>query len=277
MTSTENEPAEDPAADGDGGESANRYRVPALERGLDVLETLSEVELGMSRAGLAETLGVSVSQIFRILDCLQRRKYISLDPRNNIFSLTSRLFEISHRHPPTRRLMALALPVMRATAIASRQSVHLSIFDDGQALVLVQCDTQEDSGYFVKPGTRRDVFLTASGRILLAFQTEEECRRRLAVALAKSPGLMTEDDYLRRLEIVRLQGFEEMPSLQILGVHNLSYPVFDASGHAIAAMTLPFLVRTDVASTIEDARGALKAAAAELSRALGNGNQAAGP
>lgn len=270
MASRENNQVEEATLEGDGdSDGSNRYRVPALERGLDVLETLSEVELGMSRAAVADALGVSVSQIFRILDCLQRRQYISLDPRNNLFSLTSRLFEMSHRHPPTRRLMALALPIMRAAAIASRQSIHLSVFDDGNTLVLAQCDTHEDSGYFVKPGTRRDVFLTASGRVLLAFQDEEERKRRLAAAFATSPNVMGEAEYLRRLEIIRFQGFEEMPSLQIAGVHNLSYPVFDTSGHAIAAMTLPFLVRTDVSSTIDDARAALSGAAAELSRALG--------
>ena len=204
-----------------------------------------------------------------MLDCLQRRKYIALDPRNNLFSLTSRLFELAHRHPPTRRLTALALPIMRAAAINSRQSIHLSVFDEGEALVLLQCDTQEDSGYFVKPGTRRDIFLTASGRVLLAFQNDDERMRRLAKALAKSPSLMTEAEFLQRLKIVRLQGFEEMASLQISGVHNLSFPVFDTSGHAIAAMTLPFLVRTDLPSTIDDARTLLRRAAAELSSALG--------
>lgn len=53
-----------------------RYRVPALERGVDVLEHLSHSEGGESRASLAEALGCSISQIFRVLDCLQRRSYI---------------------------------------------------------------------------------------------------------------------------------------------------------------------------------------------------------
>src|SRR4051812_37779573 len=151
MTNSDGNPLESVRDDAErDSESSPRYRVPALERGLDVLETLSEVEVGVSRSGLAEALGVSVSQIFRILDCLQRRQFISLDPRNNLFSLTSRLFELAHRHPPTRRLVALSLPIMRAAAIAARQSIHLSVFDDGNTLVLAQCDTQEDSGYFVK-------------------------------------------------------------------------------------------------------------------------------
>ena len=250
-------------------EPETRYRVPALERGLDILEQLSTSEAGISRAGLADALGCSVSQIFRMLDCLQRRRYVSLDPRNNLFSLTSKLFELSHQHPPTRRLVGLALPIMRAAAIKAHQSIHLSIFDDGQALVLAQVDALEDSGYFVKPGTRRDVYLTASGRVLLAFQTEEERQNMLTVARSKSVDLMPEPELLRRLQIVRLQGFEEMPSLQISGVHNFSFPVMDVEGRAIAAMTMPFLLRTDISSSMDDARSILRDAAAELSTHLG--------
>jgi len=252
------------------GDQETRYRVPALERGLDILEELSRSEIGISRAGLAEALGCSVSQIFRMLDCLQRRRYVSVDPRNNLFSMTSKLFELSHRHPPTRRMIGLALPIMRTAAMRAHQSVHLSIFDDGATLVLAQVDALEDSGYFVKPGTRRDVFLTASGRVLLAFQAPAEAQRMLAAARARSGELMPEPELQRRLEVIRLQGFEEMPSLQISGVHNLSFPIFDVEGRAVAAMTIAFLIRTDVTSSMDDARGILREAAAELSAHLGH-------
>jgi DNA-binding IclR family transcriptional regulator len=255
---------------------ALRYRVPALERGLDILERLSTSEAGISRAELAEATGCSVSQIFRMLDCLQRRNYISLNPRDNLFALTPKLFELAHRHPPTRRLIGLALPMMRAAAILAHQSLHLSIFDDGEALVLVQVDALEDSGYFVKPGTRRDVFRTASGRVLVAFQRPEERRTMFARACAKTTELMAESEFMRRLEVIRLQGFEEMPSLQISGVHNLSFPVMEVRGHAVAAMTMPFLRRTDVSSSLDAARDILRTTAAELSAALGYAGPAGG-
>jgi DNA-binding IclR family transcriptional regulator len=263
------------SAAADNGE-AGRYRVPALERGLDILELLSTAEAGLSRSEIAEAMGHSVSQIFRMLDCLQRRKFISLDARSNRFVLTSRLFEIAHRHPPTSRMTSLALPILRAAAIKARQSLHLSIFDDGQALVLVQVETLEDSGYFVKPGTRRDVYLTASGRVLLAFQSPQDRAAMLASASAKTSELMREADLLRRLEVIRLQGFEEMPSLQIAGVHNFSFPVLGVTGNAVAAMTMPFLVRSDLVSNLDDARDVLREAAAELSRHLGYSSDAGG-
>jgi DNA-binding IclR family transcriptional regulator len=264
-------PREAAAQDAEGG----RYRVPALERGLDILELLSTAEAGLSRAALAEAMGCSVSQIFRMLDCLQRRKFISLDPRGNRFALTSRLFELAHRHPPTSRMTSLALPIMRAAAAKTRQSLHLSIVDDGETLVLVQVETFEDSGYFVKPGTRRDVYLTASGRAILAFQPPEDRAAMLAGARSKTGELIPESEFARRLDVIRLQGFEEMPSLQIAGVHNISFPVLDVGGKAVAAMTLPFLVRTDIVSNLDEARNTLGAAALELSQLLGYVPQAA--
>jgi hypothetical protein len=42
------------------------------------------------------------------------------------------------------------------------------------------------------------------------------------------------------------------------------------SGSAVAAMTIPFLVRTDVSSNLNQARKALADAANELSRLLGH-------
>src|ERR1700732_3672906 len=113
---------DDGPAEGDNGEGG-RYRVAALERGLAILELLSPAEAGLSRAEHAEAMGCSVSQIFRMLDCLQRRKFVSLDPRGNRFALTSKLFEIAHRHPPTSRMISLALPVMRAAADKASESV----------------------------------------------------------------------------------------------------------------------------------------------------------
>ncbi len=243
--------------------------MPALERGLDIIEHLADVENGETRADLARALGCSISQVFRVLDCLQRRGYIVAGP-TNAFVLTSKLFELSHRHPPTRRLVGLALPIMRATAERTRQSIQLVIFSNGEMLVLNEVDAPEEVGIFIKPGTRRDVFLTASGRVLLAFQPDDERAGMLAIAEAATPNLMPRDEYEKRLDVVRLQGFEEMPSFQIAGVHNVSFPILDVGGRAIAAMTMPFLRRSDITSDLGTARDVLREGAANLSRLLGH-------
>ena len=60
MARDNNSPSRDEELGEEGDlELASRYRAPALERGLDVLEALSDVELGITRAALAESIGVS--------------------------------------------------------------------------------------------------------------------------------------------------------------------------------------------------------------------------
>ena len=48
-----------------------------------------------------------------------------------------------------------------------------------------------------------------------------------------------------RLKVVKAQGFETMPSLQVSGVTNLSVPVFGPLGTVIAALTSPYTERLD--------------------------------
>ena len=91
-----------------------------------------------------------------------------------------------------------------------------------------------------------------------------------AIAEAATPNLMPRDEYEKRLDVVRLQGFEEMPSFQIAGVHNVSFPILDVGGRAVAAMTMPFLRRSDITSDLGTARDVLREGAANLSRLLGH-------
>ena len=55
---------------------ATSYPVPALEKGLDLLEFLSAQRVPQSLNDLARGLGKSPSEIFRMLNCLERRGYI---------------------------------------------------------------------------------------------------------------------------------------------------------------------------------------------------------
>jgi hypothetical protein len=60
-----------------------------------------------------------------------------------------------------------------------------------------------------------------------------------------------------------------MDSTRIRGVHDLSFPVLDPRGNAVAAMTMPYIERIDVEDVaVADARGALGETAQALSGAL---------
>jgi hypothetical protein len=88
------------------------YATPALDKGLDVIELLARQPTALTKSQIARELNRSVSEIFRMLVCLERRGYIA-QIENERYSLTLRLFQLVQEYPPTERLIVDALPVMQ--------------------------------------------------------------------------------------------------------------------------------------------------------------------
>lgn len=229
------------------------YSAPALEKGLDIIELLSSSILGYSQAEIAKELNRSVNEIYRMLTILVSRNYIELDEDTERYKLTFKLLQLSSKHQPIKNLMQKSLPMMREVAQMCNHSIHLSIYYAGKLLVIGQVDSPSSFNYSVKIGSTFDLLETSSGRILLAFQTEEERQRRLKrrklfMKLQKKKNIsffsVLEKKFSSKIifEIIK-NNCEVVKSLQIDGVTNISVPIFDHTDQAIAAVTIPFLQR----------------------------------
>ncbi|WP_377291682.1 IclR family transcriptional regulator [Rhizobium sp. SG2393] len=246
---------------------SDRYRAPALDKGLDILELLAEEEAGLTQAEIAKRLDRGASEFYRMLDRLVKRGYVSRMDGDR-FALSLKLFGLAQRHAPIRRLTSFAVPVMRDLAEATRQANQLVVFDRGNPVVVAQ---QEAPGYWgisIRVGSRIGLFDTGSGHVLLAFRSQRERERMIAEHLGnRAHGWGIDASFFDRLEAVRAEGHERMPSAQTAGVTNLSTPVLGADGKAIAALTIPYLPLINVpdAPDMEGAVTALKAASRALS------------
>src|SRR6201984_3821544 len=83
-----------------------RYAAPALEKGLDILELLASVSEALTHSEIASRLGRTLTEVFRMLVCLEERGYISRNGPDERYQLTLKLFEIVHQHPPRHRRIA---------------------------------------------------------------------------------------------------------------------------------------------------------------------------
>jgi DNA-binding IclR family transcriptional regulator len=243
------------------------YAAPALEKGLDILELLAKQEDGLTRREIAERLGRSVSEIFRMIEALTRRSY--LVQSGDTFLLGMKLFELAHELPPMNRLLKEALPRMEALAKAVDQSCHLSVLSGPRQLVVAQVDTPEGVGFSVKIGAILDLLKSASGRVLLAFRDREEASRLISLA-EPSLSAAERNALMRTIVKVAEQGFAFMKSNQFSGVEAISYPILNLRGHAIAALTVPYVTRLDDVARrpASAAQSALAKTAAELNAAL---------
>ncbi len=243
------------------------YTAPALEKGLDIIELLSVKDTGLNQSEIARALGRSVGEIFRMLMVLQDRGYVAQEPLSDHYVLTTFLFEISHRIPKIRRLTSFAGPLMQALAVKINQSVHLVITNDDSVLIVGQVDSPGNNTMTVRLGAKIELWRTSSGRVILAHLSEEEIAGFFASA--PLPVGMSEHEVRADLAQIRKAGFEVRKSFVVRGVVNISVPVIDHSGQAIAALTVPHIERYQEKIGFEDCRVELVKTASVLSKSLG--------
>lgn len=245
------------------------YAAPALEKGLDILELLCRSEQPLSQKDMAKRLGRSVGEIYRMVACLVSRNYLTLVDEGT-YSVTTKLFELSHIHPPTQRLLFEATPIMQRLAGELDQSCHLTVYGQGKQVVLCKVDTPSGMGFAVRAGAELDVLISASGRVLLAFQNDETRRLWIEESLQRRPE-QADPQIEKTLESIRAAGYESIPSVQVRGLYAVSFPVLDAQGRALAALTVPYAERIDQMQrkSIPEVTEALRLAAHVLTRRVG--------
>jgi DNA-binding IclR family transcriptional regulator len=241
-----------------------KYRAPALEKGLDIIELLADAREPLSLNRISAALGRTVSELFRMVQVLEHRGYLEAADGGG-YVLSNRLFALGMARAPTKDLLEAALPVMRRLAEQLGQSCHLAVASGDQIVVVARVEASGGVGFSVRVGHRREIAATASGLVLYAFHTptvREEWRHRLAPGLAPDAWARFEAS----AEEARDAGFFKMDSTTVEGVTDLSTPIFH-QGFVVAALTIPF-VRFRQARPLEEATQAVVAAAREISGEL---------
>ena len=248
-------------------QNVRQYPTPALEKGLDILELFASEPGGLTKSDAARRLDRTVSEIFRMLLCLEERGYISQSRDGERYRLTLRLFKLAQEYPPTKRMISEALPIMQQVAHEANQSCHLGVLEGGHVVIIAQVDSPVSSGFYVKTGAVVDLMHSAAGQVILAYQLPEVCSRAVET-WREQKGERPPRDLTAHLARIRHRGYEERPSHEVDGLINISFPVLDDRGRAIAALTVPFLQRIGDQTTPATVREILEKATVLLSEAI---------
>lgn len=154
--------------------SAPNYSVPALDKGLDVLEALASSAKPLTLAELSRTLQRSSSALFRTVDALEKRSYIVRDPLSGAYRLTLRLYELAHTHSPLDDLLRASLFPMRELSGQVGETCSLAVLNRGKLVVVAEELSRERVRLSVEIGSQVPPLRTVSGRLLVAFLEPSE-------------------------------------------------------------------------------------------------------
>ncbi len=251
------------------GKPRDRYRAPALDKGLDILELLAGSEAGLSQAEIAKALNRTTNEIYRMLDRLVRRNYVARAGGDR-YELTLKLFALAHESPPIRRLVSHAQPVLQRIARQAGQSCHIVVLDRGAVICIAQADAPGYWGFGIRVGTRIGLANTGSGQVFLALASEPE-RQMMLEEHEPVRGELVPDDLEEELRAVREQGYQMRESQQLRGVMNISVPVLGPNAGVLAVMTSPYVHRLDTSEALqpEAVLDLLRAGSTDISRMAG--------
>lgn len=243
-----------------------KYRAPALEKGLDVLELLASARTPLTLSQISTRLDRSVSELFRMVQVLETRGYVAASTRSEGFELTNKLFSLGLSRGPNQNLLLNALPIMQQLSEETRQACHLAIASDDRMVVVARVEAPGDLGFSVRVGYQRHLCRSTSGLVIYAFQ-KPEMRRKWADSLR--PALPPEewDAFEARASDALAKGYVAVKSGYAEGITDISCPIRNDIA-VIAALTMPFIQSSESAG-MDETLAHLKAAADSLSHALG--------
>jgi DNA-binding IclR family transcriptional regulator len=218
----------------------SNYIIQSVAHALDVLEEFrgDQDELGVTE--LSKKLKLHKNNVFRILATLQSRNYIEQNKTNDNYRLGIKCLELGQIFIRQRGLLKQARPILRDLAERAGETSYISIIRGNDVVYLDAVETTSTVRVISRVGLHMSFHATAAGKALVAFESEEDLRRRLAAELKKytKNTLSAQDDILKDLEKVRelgyatdLEEFEE-------GLRCIAAPVRDYTRKVIAAVSV---------------------------------------
>jgi DNA-binding IclR family transcriptional regulator len=250
------------------GAKAGRYRAPALEKGLDVLELLAAEKVPLNLSAVSLRLGRSSGELFRMLQVLEFKGFITTADNGSGYVLTNKLFALAMAQAPVRSLVETALPIMRKLAQEIGQSCHVAVASEDQIVVITRIERPGDLGFSVRIGYRRELTRATSGLVLFAYQDDEVRKAWLKRCRLKG---VPADSFVARANLVRKRGYHEADSDFVRGIVDLSAPILRGET-AVAALTCPFVHSHPLVMEKEQAVESVRAAARQITAAIQHGD-----
>ena len=244
--------------------------IKSLDRAMEVFEFLSERQ-GMALSTISDEMGQSPSTVYRVLVTLEGRGLVEFDAEEQLWHIGARAFTIGARFLRRTSLVDRARPVMRRLMEATGETANLGVEKEGKVLFLSQVETHANIRAFFPPGTLSAMHASGIGKALLAQMDEDRLSRRLEGGLQSfTPRTITDRIALQEdLARIRGRGYSVDDEERNLGMRCIAAPVFDASGEALAGISVSGPTSRVTADALDRLSRPVIEAARTLTEAIG--------
>ena len=216
------------------------YLVPAIDRGLDILETLVGEEHGLTVTEVSRRLRIPKSSAFGILQTLSARGYLD-KAGNDRYGLTLKLFGLGSALIDSLDLRRKLYPLLLELTTRCGITGHIAVLDQSYAVYIEKAEVMGAIRLTTWIGKRMHLHSTSIGKALLAWQPPEIAERVMAAhGLTRQTARTITDDVALAAELARVRtaGYAVSNEENEEGVRAVAAPIFDHAGRPAAAVNL---------------------------------------
>ncbi|MBO8164532.1 MAG: IclR family transcriptional regulator [Brevibacillus sp.] len=229
----------------------------------------SPKELGVTE--LSRRLQLSKGAVHKLLATLEAEGFIRQNETTKQYTLGYTLLELGNKVIKNHDIVDFSTPYLRQLLDETKELVVLCVLDKRDAIYVAKMDSPHPIRFTVEIYRRFPPYATSGSRVLLAYQSEEFQEKVLSNVELKTytPYSFTSVEEIKEnLKTIKERGYEISANRRNQGVTGLAAPVFDATGEAVAAISV--IGPTDrVAPQLEVIRTHLLATTKAMSEQLG--------
>ena len=218
--------------------------VQTIERVTTIFDVMAQSAQDISLKELSAKVGLPKGTTHRLLSSLAYFGYVRQVSENKNYQLGFKLVELGNRLLDQLDLRAQARPFLIRLCKKTRETAHLVVLDQNEALYIDKVESDEKPGglkMVSRVGSRIPAHCSSVGKVFLAQLSEQQLD-----ALIKEKGLkkrtentISDPEKLKHhLKVIRQKGYAFDNEENEKGIRCVGAPIFNREGHVIAAISI---------------------------------------
>lgn len=255
----------------------DRYTVPALARGLQLLGHFSREQRVLSGAELSRRMSLPRASVFRMLHTLEQGGFVERSPDGAGYQLGLGVLRLGFEWLASMELTELGRAVIDELRTRSGFSAHIAVRDGREVVFVAKAAGAHTLFHSIQVGARLPAHATVLGRLLLsdldvaaltALYPESPLQAytpQTPTSVAQLQALIAQD---------RAMGYGLSMGGYESGISSIAAPVFNARAQVVAALSIAVPAQRIEAQALAPLLAMVKDAAAQLSARIQHTSQA---
>lgn len=241
--------------------------VQAVERAVDLLYCFSLKKPELTINDFVTQTNLKRTTVYRLLASLMNKGLVVKNEIAGTYKLGTPFLIFYQIVNETLDIRMEALPIMKELGDLTNETVSLNIIQGLSRVCIEKIDGTEDIREFIKLGFPYPIFKGASGKLLLAYSSDDFVEQ---VLQSFSNEGIDKEAFIKELHKIKEQGYAFSMNERIVGAFAISTPIFGLKNELLGGLSISGLSMRLTDTSIQKMIDNAIIAAKTISRKMGN-------